>query len=207
MYIVDVIELVLQRLSLTTETAHDFVLVVRLADGDMVVPPDRTVESLGEQHVLELVPRSDVGPAGLRRFRTRDEQPNAAGTGTRQIFASRPAAAGYSARLLCTDAANTGCHRYSSGTREGNQSDTDRRFGRLVRTLYGSPQSPALARRSARSRDRHRRRLVSILSCSRGPGESWRRPVFGALFPAPLWRPFSHFQALLHAAKLPTTAR
>lgn len=91
MYIVDVIELVLQRLSLaSSETAHDFVLVVRLADGDMVVPPDRTVESLGEQHVLELVPRSDVGPAGLRRFRTRDEQPDAAGTGMRQIFASPP---------------------------------------------------------------------------------------------------------------------
>ncbi|KWU43415.1 hypothetical protein RHOSPDRAFT_35020 [Rhodotorula sp. JG-1b] len=84
MYIVDVIELVLQRLSLaSSETAHDFVLVVRLADGDMVVPPDRTVESLGEQHVLELVPRSDVGPAGLRRFRTRDEQPDAAGIVTR----------------------------------------------------------------------------------------------------------------------------
>ena len=91
MYIVDVIELVLQRLSLaSSETAHDFVLVVRLADGDMVVPPDRTVESLGEQHVLELVPRSDVGPAGLRRFRTRDEQPDAAGIGMRQIFASPP---------------------------------------------------------------------------------------------------------------------
>lgn len=86
MYIVDVIDVVLQRLSLVTESAHDFVLVVRLADGDMVVPPDRTVESLGEQHTLDLVPRSEVGPAGLRRLRPRDEQPDPAGDLNSLVF-------------------------------------------------------------------------------------------------------------------------
>ncbi|GAA5865114.1 hypothetical protein JCM3774_002135 [Rhodotorula dairenensis] len=89
MYIVDVIDLVLQHLSLESETAHDFVLVVRLADGDMVVPPDRTVESLGEQHTLELVPRSEVGPTGLRRFRPRDEQPDPAALQRRQLDTSQ----------------------------------------------------------------------------------------------------------------------
>lgn len=70
---------ILQRLALPSESAHEWVLVVRLADGDVVVPPDRTVESLGEQHTLELVPRDEVGPSGLRRSRTAEGSANPAG--------------------------------------------------------------------------------------------------------------------------------
>lgn len=54
--------------SLSPSAARDWALVVRLSDGDVVVPLDRTVESLGEQHELVLVPRSQVGPGGVRRL-------------------------------------------------------------------------------------------------------------------------------------------
>ncbi|GAA6026664.1 hypothetical protein JCM8202_005047 [Rhodotorula sphaerocarpa] len=78
MYMIDVLHAILQRLALPSDSVSKWVLVVRLADGDIVVPPDRTVESLGEQHTLDLVPRDEVGPAGLRRSKTAEGHANPA---------------------------------------------------------------------------------------------------------------------------------
>lgn len=49
--------------------AESWALIVRLSDGDIVVPLDRTVESLGDQHEVVLVARSQVGTVGLRQRR------------------------------------------------------------------------------------------------------------------------------------------
>ncbi|BGP51133.1 Component of a membrane-bound complex containing the Tor2p kinase [Rhodotorula kratochvilovae] len=66
-YLADVLELVIRKRGFRT-SAREWALVVRLQDGDLVVPLDRTVESLGEQHELELVPRAQVGPGGVRKM-------------------------------------------------------------------------------------------------------------------------------------------
>lgn len=55
---------------------RDCALVVRLSDGDIVAPLDRTVASLGEHHTLVLVPRSQVGAVGLRRRDARSADPS-----------------------------------------------------------------------------------------------------------------------------------
>lgn len=57
---------------------RDCALVVRLSDGDIVAPLDRTVSSLGEHHTLVLVPRSQVGAVGLRRRDARSADPSGA---------------------------------------------------------------------------------------------------------------------------------
>ncbi|GAA5909723.1 hypothetical protein JCM8208_003855 [Rhodotorula glutinis] len=66
MYLADVLELILRKRGIRSP-ARDWALVVRLQDGDLVIPLDRTVESLGEQRELELVPRAQVGPGGVRK--------------------------------------------------------------------------------------------------------------------------------------------
>ncbi|GAA5937267.1 hypothetical protein JCM3775_001596 [Rhodotorula graminis] len=66
MYLADVLELILRKRGIRSP-ARDWALVVRLQDGDLVIPLDRTVESLGEQRELELVLRAQVGPGGVRK--------------------------------------------------------------------------------------------------------------------------------------------
>ncbi|GAA6061460.1 hypothetical protein JCM10212_005663 [Sporobolomyces blumeae] len=67
MYLIDVLDYICRKLSV--ENPKDWALIVRLSDGDVVVPLDRTVESLGDQHEVVLVPRSQVGTVGLRQRR------------------------------------------------------------------------------------------------------------------------------------------
>ncbi|GAA5958418.1 hypothetical protein JCM21900_002188 [Sporobolomyces salmonicolor] len=75
MYLVDVLEHICRKRAI--ENAKDWALIVRLSDGDVVVPLDRTVESLGDQHELVLVPRSQVGTVGLRQRNPRNINPSA----------------------------------------------------------------------------------------------------------------------------------
>ncbi|GAA5823333.1 hypothetical protein JCM5353_008237 [Sporobolomyces roseus] len=67
MYLVDVLEHICRKRNLGN--AEQWALIVRLSDGDIVVPLDRTVESLGDQHEVVLVARSQVGTVGLRQRR------------------------------------------------------------------------------------------------------------------------------------------
>ncbi|GAA5943805.1 Avo1p [Sporobolomyces koalae] len=62
MYLADVLELICNKCSLGSSS--DWALIVRLSDGDIVVPIDRTVESLGDQHELHLVARNQIGTVG-----------------------------------------------------------------------------------------------------------------------------------------------
>ncbi|GEM10754.1 stress activated MAP kinase interacting protein Sin1 [Rhodotorula toruloides] len=77
MYIADLLEHICKRISpIPPPHPRDCALVVRLSDGDIVTPLDRTVASLGEHHTLVLVPRSQVGAVGLRRRDARSADPS-----------------------------------------------------------------------------------------------------------------------------------
>ncbi|GAA5900843.1 Avo1p [Sporobolomyces salmoneus] len=71
MYLLDVLELICRQRNLGT--SNDWAFIVRLSDGEIVVPLDRTVKSLGDQRELVLVSRSQVGTVGLRRQRRNTE--------------------------------------------------------------------------------------------------------------------------------------
>ncbi|BGO95058.1 hypothetical protein NBRC10512_006477 [Rhodotorula toruloides] len=77
MYIADLLDHICKRISpIPPPHPRDCALVVRLSDGDIVAPLDRTVSSLGEHHTLVLVPRSQVGAVGLRRRDARSADPS-----------------------------------------------------------------------------------------------------------------------------------
>ncbi|GAA5880007.1 hypothetical protein JCM16303_004434 [Sporobolomyces ruberrimus] len=67
MYLVDVLEHICRKRDLGS--SNDWAFIVRLSDGEIIVPLDRTVESLGDQRDLVLVSRSQVGTVGMRRRR------------------------------------------------------------------------------------------------------------------------------------------
>ncbi|GAA5983638.1 hypothetical protein JCM5350_004895 [Sporobolomyces pararoseus] len=74
MYLLDVLEHICRKRNLGS--SNDWAFIVRLSDGEIVVPLDRTVESLGDQRELVLVSRSQVGTVGLRRQRRNTQNIN-----------------------------------------------------------------------------------------------------------------------------------
>ncbi|BGP03012.1 Component of a membrane-bound complex containing the Tor2p kinase [Rhodotorula toruloides] len=78
MYIADLLDHICKRISpIPPPHPRNCALVVRLSDGDIVAPLDRTVASLvGEHHTLVLVSKSQVGAVGLRRRDARSADPS-----------------------------------------------------------------------------------------------------------------------------------